>query len=469
MGKQVIGRLSAREVETAKWQPPQKQKNPEAKPPRMLLDGKGLYLKITHSGTKSFVYRFTLDGRTRDLTLGTYPGTSLAEARTRCDTHRTTVGAGVDPIEKSKADDEAEQRQRAEAKEAAALAEANKMPFAEAVRLYRADPTYGKTRAGKVWNVTHRKQVDRILDLAAAPKGPGNPFGLGDKEASALTPDDIKEYLDPIYARTPETFMRTRGVLEGVLYGDKVRKLRGLVANPASRSSLGDETNGWLYKRGKPKSENQPAVDYREMPTWFAALRTRKGMAARALEFATLCASRSGECRGATWDEFIDLDGPEPVWRILGARMKAGKTHEVPLSPQAVALLKALPRMDRTNLVFPAARGGMLSDMALSMLMRKMMAREVKAGRRGWLDRDNGRPAVPHGIRSSFREFVTANHYDGELGERALAHDVGTAVTRAYSRDMATEPRRPIMAHWARYCHGEEAASANVVQLRGAV
>ena len=195
-------------------------------------------------------------------------------------------------------------------------------------------------------------------------------------------------------------------------------------------------------------------------------LRKRDGMAARALEFLTLCASRSGEIRGATWQE-IDLDAR--MWKIPGARMKMERDHRVPLSDAAVAVLEALPRVEGSDYVFPAVRGGALSDAALSAVMRRMHATELKAGRKGWLDPDSGLPAVPHGLRSTFRVWTAERGYDHHMSEMALAHNVGSTVERAYQRSDMVERRRAMMADWAAFCRGE-ATAGNVVRLHaGAV
>jgi integrase len=219
--------------------------------------------------------------------------------------------------------------------------------------------------------------------------------------------------------------------------------------------------------RGRPKpgklakGDNQPALSLTDVPAWFAALRTREGIAARALEFAALTAARSGEVRGARWSE-IDLEAG--LWVIPAARMKMGREHRVPLTPEAVALLKALPRFENTDVVFAAPRGGEFSDMALPQAMRRMHETETKAGRKGWADPRSGRPAVPHGLRSTFRDWV-AEHtdYPREMAEIALAHNVGSEVERAYRRSDMVDKRRAMMAGWGWFLRGN--TTSKVVQL----
>jgi integrase len=174
-------------------------------------------------------------------------------------------------------------------------------------------------------------------------------------------------------------------------------------------------------------------------------LQRRDGTATRALEFLAMTSARSGEVRGATWGE---IDTNASLWTIPAVRMKAGKEHRVPLTLKAVALLKAQPKMEGSEFVFPAARGGMLSDMALSACMRRI--NKAKAG--GYIDSRSGRPAVPHGIRSTFRDWVSElTNYPRDMAEISLAHSVGSEVERAYRRGDQMEKRRAMMADWGQF------------------
>jgi integrase len=197
-------------------------------------------------------------------------------------------------------------------------------------------------------------------------------------------------------------------------------------------------------------------------------------MAARALQFLALTAARSGEVRGMTWDE-LDLGAsdktdftdktPPATWNIPAARMKAGRPHSVPLPPEAVALLLSLPRVAGTPYVFPAERGGMLSDMALSAVMRRMHEAEEMAGRPGFLDPVSKRPAVPHGLRATFRQWAAEQGYPRDMAELALAHRVGDETERAYQRSDMLERRRGMMKAWARFLSGRTEAAEKVVRL----
>lgn len=218
------------------------------------------------------------------------------------------------------------------------------------------------------------------------------------------------------------------------------------------------------------KKENQPALAIADLPTWFADLRKREGTGARALEFAVLCCSRSGEVRGATWGEFTGLDGDKPMWVIGKDRTKTGAEYRVPLSPEAVKLLKAQPRMTGNDLVFPAPRGrGELSDMTISKVMKTMHEAKAKADGIGWIDPTSKRPAVPHGTcRSTPRQWFAETGVERDLAEMMLGHKVGSEVERAYQRSDMIERRRALATAWAAFCHGQAPAD-NVVPLRGAV
>ena len=207
---------------------------------------------------------------------------------------------------------------------------------------------------------------------------------------------------------------------------------------------------------------NHPALQLDDAPAWLADLRKRESFPARALEFLTLTAARSGEVRGAAWDE-IGLD--KALWIIPAQRMKMKREHRVPLTAEAVALLKALPKLEGNPLVFPGARGGQLSDMALSMLMKRQHTAAVAAGGLGYLDRVSKRPAVPHGLRSTFRDWVAERtSFPGEMAEVALAHRISSAVEAAYRRGDMIEKRRRMMADWADFLSGR-ARSAAVIGL----
>lgn len=272
---------------------------------------------------------------------------------------------------------------------------------------------------------------------------------------------DVLRALQPIWHDKTETAKRVRGRIESVLSWATVAGHRQ-GDNPARWKG---NLDALLPKPAKvAKSDNWPALALDDAALWFAALRQRDGMAARALEFLCLTASRSGAVRQAAWAEF-DLEAG--LWTAPALHMKMKREHRVPLPPEAVALLRALPRMEGNPLVFPAPRGGVLSDMSLSAVMRRMQEAEEKADRPGWLDPRSGRPAVPHGLRSTFRDWAAERtHYPREMAEIALAHDVGSEVERAYRRGDMMEKRRGLMAAWAGFLSDRRPGSAKVVRMK---
>jgi integrase len=201
-----------------------------------------------------------------------------------------------------------------------------------------------------------------------------------------------------------------------------------------------------LAKPSKVKKvKHHAAMPIDAMPAFIKRLREAPGMSARALEYAILTAARSIEVRGALWSE-IDLDAA--TWTVPASRMKAGKEHKVPLSPRAVELLEALPRFAGNDLVFPAPRGGMLSDMSLSAVLKRMKIE-----------------AVPHGFRSTFRDWAAERtNYPRDVAEMALAHAIGNKVEAAYRRGDLFAKRSHMMADWASFI-GTLPPEGNVTNL----
>jgi integrase len=196
------------------------------------------------------------------------------------------------------------------------------------------------------------------------------------------------------------------------------------------------------------KVQHHPALPLDQLHGFITDLREREGIAAQALEFLILTATRSGEVRGATWAE-VDLAGA--LWTIPEGRMKAGKEHRVPLSPRAVEILKSLPRIAGNPHLFPAPQGGALSDMTISAVMRRM---EVDA--------------VPHGFRSTFRDWCSERtSYPREVSEMALAHTIDSKVEAAYRRGDLFTKRVKMMNEWARFIEAKPATGKNVVPIKG--
>ena len=413
----------------------------------------GLLLQITATGGRSWIMRARVAGVRKHFGLGGFPEISLAEARRRAADVRDAIKAGADPAEawrigaaardmmaKGYAQGEAwatARDQRQAVKDGAA--QARKMTFEKAV------DEYLKTKLSEFRNEKHQKQWRSTLDNYACPV-------IGKLNVDAITVHDIERTLEPIWLTKTETASRLRGRIENVLAWATVKKHRA-GDNPARWKGNLDAI---MPKPGKvAEKDNQPALQLDDAAAWWKALQKREGMAARALEFLTLCASRSGEVRGATWNELEGWDRDNPLWTIPAKRMKAEKEHQVPLTPEAVAILNALPRNPESPYVFWAPRGGMLSDMTLSAVMRRMQEAAEAKGEKGWLDRVSKRPAVPHGLRSTFRDWVSERtDYPRDMAEIALAHTVGSEVERAYRRGNMLAKRRALMADWAAFLNG---------------
>ncbi|OHU98958.1 integrase [Ralstonia solanacearum] len=383
---------------------------PDDKP---VFDGKvtGLLLSPTKSGCK-WTLRFTspVTGKRRDAGLGTYPETSIAEAREKALAMRKLIDNGEDPID-----------QRNREREAAVVAAAA-LTFEKAARQVHEDLKPG-------WrNEKHAAQWISTLETYAFPK-------LGNRKLDAISPADCAEVLRPIWLTKAETASRTRQRMHAVMQWAWAHG--HISANPVS-------VVDHLLPKQSAKSEHQPAMPWREVPKFVTAhlAEHEVGDSTRAaLLFLILTATRSGEVRGATWSEF-DLHAR--VWNIPATRMKANEPHRVPLSEKALTLIKTLKQHQlHETLLFPSPREKVLSDMTLTALLRRVKAESDAPGR----------IATAHGFRSSFRDWASESGYARDLAERALAHTVANKVEAAYHRTDLLEQRRPLMEAWAEHVY----------------
>jgi integrase len=381
-------------------------------------DGAGLYLQVSRSASefdqkvgacdvaRSWIFRFKIDKRPREMGLGSTRVVSLVEARRRAAMCRQLLAEGKDPIVERLTN-----RQQVQVRAQAA------MSFDECARAYIASHRDG-------WrNAKHAAQWESTLRLYAIPVIGSLPI------AEVLLPHVLK-ILEPIWRTRTETASRLRGRIESIIGWATVRGLR-----------TGDNPARWRghldHLLPMPKKvaavEHYAALPFTDIAAFVARLREQDGMGARALEFLILTAARSGEVRGASWSE-IDLK--ERVWTVPAIRMKSARDHRVPLSDAAIAVLKRVDAQGSQALAFAAPRGGVLSDMTLSAVMRRMKV-----------------DAVPHGFRSTLRDWCAeCTEFPSEVAEMALAHAVGDKVEAAYRRGDLFEKRRSIMAMWARHC-----------------
>jgi integrase len=378
-------------------------------------DGGGLYLVVSKSLSRKWVFRFKWHKRLIDMGMGAASVVTLAKARERAFAARALLADGVNPLEAKQAD--------------------------------KAIPTFGDmadrllTDLGPQWrNEKHKAQWKTTLEKDAAKL---RPIAV-DKVDTA----DVLSVLKTIWASKPETASRLRGRIERVLDAARAKGYRS-GENPARWKGHLDHL---LPTRQKLTRGHHAAMPFEKVPRFIADLRERRAVAALGLEFAILTAARSGEVRGATWGEF---DLKAKVWSVPAERMKAGREHRVPLSARAIEILtEALPLSSGGPgaMVFPGLKKGTgLSDAAFDRLLKRM---GFKPGE-----------VTPHGFRSSFRDWAgEVSPFPREQAEAALAHVVGDATERAYRRGDALEKRRKLMDTWARYCE-PKAAGSNVTPL----
>jgi integrase len=381
----------------------------------------GLYLYVTPTAA-SWILRYSFAGRRRDMGLGSRAEVGLAEARERAAAARRQLRDGIDPLEAKR-----------ERRQLLLAGHAKRMSF-------RAAATAYIDAHGDAWrNAKHRMQWVNSLETYTGPV-------FGDLDVSRVDTALVMKALDSIWKTKTETATRVRGRIEAVLDWATVRGLRH-GENPARWKGHLDKL---LPQPGKiAKVEHHAALPYREIGAFVEELRKQQGIGARALEFAILTAARSGEVRGAVWEEF-DIEAG--VWVIPAERMKARREHRVPLSARAVEIVQSMQGL--STFVFPGARHDKpLSDMTLTAALRRMQRGDLTA----------------HGFRSTFRDWCAEQTaYPSEVAEMALAHTVGDKVEAAYRRGDLFEKRRRLMDDWAARC-GIKEASGEVVPLRGKI
>jgi integrase len=401
----------------------------KTKKPGTYADGGNLYLLVGSEGRRSWLFIYRYNGRRREIGLGGTVSVSLPEARKTAAALREVLARGGEP-----------KAHRDEQKLALALKNARSVSFKECAEKYideHRGEWKGRKNAG-IWSST--------LATYAYP-------AIGKTIVADVTSDAVLRILRPIWNTKPELASKLRGRIAKILDYAKASNLRK-GDNPA-------EWKGNLqFKLAARKGARAPghfrALHYREVPELVAALEEQKSTAALCLRFALLTAARTGEVVGAKWDE-IDLEGR--VWAVPADRMKMGREHRVPLSRQAVEVLKEIPRMG--SHVFPGngkkapQAGGPppLSNMAMLSLLRRIE----------W----NGRTTT-HGLRSAFKTWASERtSYADEISEAALAHAKGDKLAAAYNRGDVLEKRRRLMQDWGSYCDKGGQAGARVISIRG--
>lgn len=400
----------------------------QAREPGVLIDGKGLRLRVTANAQtgavrKSWVLRVTVKGAgVRELGLGSASDLSLADARERATQARKLARDGIDPLLTRNV----ERAERAR--------EANR-----AMTFKQCAEAYIEAHKASWRNAKHADQWTNTLTTYAYPV-------LGAQPVQAIDVALVMKVLDPIWQTKTETASRVRQRIESVLDWATVRDFRR-GENPA-------RWRGHLQKvlpaRAKvQKVRHHPALPYADLPAFMADLRAREGMSANALEFLILTGARTNEVLQCRWSE-IDLDAK--IWTVPAERMKARREHRVPLSPAALRLLKALASPSSPSAFVFAKDERALSSMALLALLQERMGRD---------------DLTAHGFRSTFKDWASEQtNFAREVAEAALAHVVGDKVEAAYRRGDLFEKRRKLMDAWSTYCGSKPRNAANVIPMR---
>jgi len=374
-------------------------------------DGGGLYLQVTPTRSKSWIFRYTRNGQTREMGLGSLLAVDLAHARQKAATARKMLADDIDPID-------AKKQKRLDV----VLAKARSITFRECAELYIAAHTPD-------WkNQKHAGQWTTTIETYANPV-------IGKLPVQDVDTALVLKVLKPIWNEKTETASRLRSRIEQVLNYATVSKYRA-GDNPARWRGHLSQLLPAIKKQ--KRVVHHPALPYSDIGEFIKVLQAQEGTAANALEFTILCASRTTEVLGARTEEF---DLKNALWTIPKERMKSGREHRVPLSERAVEIIRAQPDGEY---LFPGLRGH-LSNAAMLALLKRMGRNDITI----------------HGFRSTFRDWTAeTTSYPREVCEMALAHTIGDKAEAAYRRGDLFEKRRRLMADWSKYCDQQKSISA---------
>ncbi len=390
----------------------------------------GLYLQVTEGGGRSWLLRTPVGGKRREIGLGSYPEVSLKDARLSASENKAKIRQGINPIEERK---QLRKSLSDQAKQSISFRDA----FEQYVPIKQSELSKGSHR--KNW----RNSVDEYAMAV-----------LGAKSTSEIDTNHIVEVLRPIWSEKRATADKLR------------RKLRAtLVFCAAKGYRESDNPAEWTGKLSNllPKSadgsdeQHFPAVQLRDVQRCWQAIQSRTGISKLALSFQFLTATRTGAVRFMTWDE-VDFDNM--VWTVQPLRRSSKVTRKmgprrVPLTEAMKDILDRVPRHAGSKYVFVAPRGGALSDASIAAVLKKTHDADVRNGNRGFLDAQSGEVAVPHGFRSTMKDWVSERtSYEWNLSEAALWHYLGSKVEQAYARSDVIEKRRKMMADWNDFVRG---------------
>lgn len=386
--------------------------------PGMYADGLGLYLQVRAGNAKSWILRYRIDGKLRDMGLGPLHSVSLAEAREKAALCRTARLSGLDPLE-----------ERRTTKAAKLIEAARAIAFEKCAESYIAAHKDG-------WkNGKHASQWTATLQTYVYPIFKG-------KAVAEIDDELVLKVLKPIWREKTETASRVRGRIERILDWARVMKNR-----------TGDNPDRWrghldhlLPKRSKVAATiHHAALPIDDTPAFIQMLRREATVTARAFEFCILTASRTNETLGMRWDE---VDESAQLWTVPAARMKASRDHRVPLAPESQLILAEMKEIRTSEFVFPGGRAHRpLSSMAFLMMLRRLKRTDITA----------------HGFRSTFRDWAAERTaFPNEVVEMALAHAIGNKVEAAYRRGDLFNKRRQLAEAWASFCSGTTAIASDL-------
>lgn len=391
---------------------------------------RGLYIQVTPAGTKAWLLRVTVGVKLndkgqavqirREFGLGSYPKVSLQSAREKALAYLAILDKGEDPV-----------IQRLRARAAIADAMARRRTFAQVEReAIKAKGPGFKNPARSVAGWRTR------MDTHVLPV-------IGHRDINELVADDIAGMLEPLWRTKYPTARKILHDVSSVFRYAKAKKVYER-ENPAKIEVLGP-----LLGKPSHREKHFPSLPYIELERFIADLQSRQGDSAFALELLILTAARSDEVRSAPWSEF-DLD--RKIWTIPAIRMKRDRDHRVPLSERSIEILKQ-QRKNKKDFPFTNRDGEPLTDAALSGLIKKMHERSISRGGAGYFDPISQRIAVPHGFRSSFKDWARSRTtFADEVSELALAHVNSDSTRAAYARDELLELRRSLMDQWSDFC-----------------
>ena len=382
--------------------------------------GTGLHIYVRKSGSKSWSQKIRFGGKQLELGLGNYPMVSLAEARRIAAENKVLAQRGINP-----------KLERVKPKTIPSFKDLMEMALPSI--LY------------ELKNAKHRAQWRTTLETYAVPS-------IGKMSVNEITVNEIHALLQPIWKNKTETASRLRGRIEKVL---DYAIVKGMISPPNPAVWQGN-LSALLPQKAKVKTKrNHPALQRKEAQRWWAELKQCDGEGAKALMLLTLTASRSGEIRGMRWEELQLFDDAEAqmrgflgIWTRPAERMKAKREHRVPITSAMYELISGTN--DKTGLVFKSQNLTTLSDSTLSALMKRMHASDEI----GFIDQQSLRPAVPHGLRSTFRDWGAETGQSREAAELQLAHKFGSQVEHAYYRTDLLDERAKLLECWRKFLEG---------------